>query len=229
MIGCSIIIFIYLIVKQIILPNQRETQLMRNSGHLNNALIINIMTVGIIASLISCRPDQTTEDSRKSPMEFPISEIEWTSSEKQAARDSLIISNINSFLQENRSAIVRNYLFLCDRANIEPLRNFDPGHKDQNIDIHIGKQQVSIRPIPGSYKIAEGPFARYKITDDSLGRLHSYVIDISLADDYTVLDYSATLRFAKEIDGVNTVVFTREIQKDEIYLIEERKETHNWQ
>ena len=52
-------------------------------------------------------------------------------------------------------------------------------HKNENIDISINRKTVSIRPIPGTYLISEGPFAEFKITNDSLGVLHSYVIDIN--------------------------------------------------
>lgn len=189
---------------------------------------VAITFIGFFALISSCKPHVKVEDGQGNSIELEITDFDLTSSEKEAAKDSLIIRNINAFLQNNPSAIVQNYWFLCDSSNIEPVRDFYPKHKNENIDIHIGKKSVSIRPIPSSYKIQEGPFARYTITNDSLGNFHSYVIDVSLTSDYHVLDFNSTLRFSKDIEGVNRVSFKRLIQKDEHYLIEDKKEKNTW-
>lgn len=177
---------------------------------------------------MTCKPRVTIRGNQGNSIDFEINKIELTSNKRENAQDSLIIKNINAFLHKNNSAIVKNYWFLCDSSNIESLRNFNPKHKNKNIKIHLGKESVSIRPIPGTYKIVEGPFAQYKIINDSLGRLYSYVINVSLNNDFEVLDFHSILQFAKDSNGIDRVSFKRIIEKDEYYLIEDKKENNNW-
>ncbi|QNR25104.1 hypothetical protein [Croceimicrobium hydrocarbonivorans] len=187
-----------------------------------------IISIFCFLVLTSCKQNVTVEDDKGNSLEFEITNIELTSSEKEARKDSLIIRNINKFLKENNSAVVQNYFFLCDTLNIQPFRDYNPQHKNSNINIHLGKKEVSIRPLPGSYRIEDGPFGQYKITDDSLGTFHSYVIEIRLTDDFEVQDYHSTLRFSKNVGGINRLSFKRDIESDEQYLIEEKKEKNNW-
>ena len=162
--------------------------------------IFNIIYVSCIVLFSSCKLNVNHENRLGDSTEFEVTGIEITSSKKEARRDSLIIQNINVFLRNNNSAIVRNYLFLCDTSNIESFRGYDPKHKNLNIDIHIGQRSVSIRSLPGFYKIKDGPMGRYKITNDSIGRLESYVIEVSLSQNFDIQNYHSTLRFSKDCD-----------------------------
>jgi hypothetical protein len=157
----------------------------------------------------------------------PIS-IELTSSEKEKKKDSLILSNINHFLENNQSSVVQNYHFLCDSSMILPIREYDVKHKLENIKIEIGKTNVRITPIPGSFKIADGPLAEYRIENESLGKFTSYFMDIKLNDNFGVSDFKATLRFMKESNGIEKVSFKKEISATENYLIEEKLNKNWW-
>jgi len=169
----------------------------------------------ILISFFACKNDIKSID------------IEITSSEKELKKDSLILSNISDFLKNNQSSIVRNYKFLCDSSMIRQIRAYDVNHKIENIKIGIGKNTVRISPIPSSFKISDGPFAEYRIQNDSLGKFVSYFIDIELNNELEVSDYKATLRFMKEINGIEKISFKKEITIDEKYLIEE-KLNKNW-
>lgn len=182
-----------------------------------------------IALFVSCKPSVRIEDENGTFIEYEITNVELTSSEKEAQKDSIILNNINEFLKNNQTSLVANYWFLCDTAHIETIREgYLPDHKNENIQIHIGKENVSIRPIPGAYEIAKGPYASYKLADDSLGTLHSYVIDIVMNDDFSVKDYSATLRFQQMIDGKNRVSFTKVIEKEDNYLLSDKFVNKKW-
>ncbi len=181
-------------------------------------ILFGILFLGII----SCKPKVTIKDKEGNTLQLEVTDLEFTTNEKERKKDSLIILKVNKFLETNSSSIVNNYWFLCDTLYIKSLRDYNVRHKTENINIHLGKESVTIRPTPGSYLEADGPFAAYKITDDSLGHFHSYIIDIFLTDNFEISDYYATVRFSKEINGVNTVTFKHLIQKDENYLIEEK-------
>ncbi|MBS2100834.1 hypothetical protein [Carboxylicivirga linearis] len=178
--------------------------------------------------LISCKTKVTVEDKDGNSFQLKLSDLELASNEKEEQIEKQIIDNVNTFLQTNNSSIVRNYWFLCDTINIKPIRNYKVKHKNENIDIHLNLKTVSIRPIPGTYLISEGPFAEYKISNDSLGVLHSYVIDLNLTENYQISDYKATLRFSKEINGIDKETFKHTIREGDNYNIESNIITNNW-
>ena len=148
--------------------------------------------------------------------------IRLTSSEKEKKKDSLILLNINHFLENNQSSVVQNYHFLCDSSMISPIREYEVKHKPENIKIGIGKTNVRITPIPGAYKITDGPLAEYRIENDSLGKFASYFMDIKLDDKFGISNFKATLRFMEDSNGIEKVSFKKEISASENYLIEEK-------
>ena len=75
---------------------------------------------------------------------------------------------------------------------IRTFREYNVKHKLENINIGIGKNTVRISPIPGSFKISDGPLAEYQIENDSLGQFTSYFIDVDLNTDLEISDYKAT-------------------------------------
>ncbi len=154
--------------------------------------------------------------------------VEITSSEKENKKDSLILSNINDFLKNNQSSVVRNYHFLCDTSMIRPLRVYNVNHKPENINIWIGKTRVRVTPIPGSFKISDGPIAEYQIENEILGKFASYFIDIELNDSFEISDFKGSLRFVKDSIGIETVSFKKEISPKEEYLIEKRININRW-
>ena len=174
-----------------------------------------IMLGVILISLIGCKN------------EIKIKDIELTSKENEAKKDSIIISEINKFLKNNKSDVVMNYHFLCDSSMIKPLRSFNVKHKRENIKIQIGKKNIRISPIPGSYKISDGPIAEYIIENDSLGKFDSYLIDIVLTDNFKISDFKGTIRFKKELNGIIRLSFIKEIRSTENYLIK-NKLNKNW-
>ena len=182
-----------------------------------------------ITTLLSCSPSVNENESNGETYEFEISDIEITSREKEARKDSLILKNVNELLNKRESSLIKNYWFLCDTVNINPIRDgFSVEHKDENINIHLGKETVTVRPIPGSYEIKKGPYAKYKLLDDSLGEFHSYVIDIQLNEDFKIKDYYATVRFHKIVDGVDKITFTEIINKNDHYLLSEKFTDKKW-
>ena len=138
------------------------------------------------------------------------------------------MSNISDFLKNNQSSVVRNYHYLCDTSRIRIFREYNVKHKLENINIGIGKNTVRISPIPGSFKISDGPLAEYQIENDSLGQFASYFIDIDLNTDLEISDYKATLRFMKDSNGIDKVSFKKEITATENYLIEEKLNKNWW-
>jgi hypothetical protein len=152
--------------------------------------------------------------------------FELTSSEKENKKDSLIMTNINHFLENNKSSVVQNYYFLCDTSMISPIREYDVKHKIDNIKIR--GNSVRITPIPELFKLTEGPVAEYRIENDSLGKFASYFIDIKLDANLEVSDFKATLRFMKDSNGIDKVSFKKEITATESYLIEEKLKKNWW-
>ena len=138
------------------------------------------------------------------------------------------MSNISDFLKNNQSSVVRNYHYLCDTSRIRALKEYNVNHKIENINIAIGKNTVRISPIPGSFKISDGPLAEYRIENDNLGKFASYFIDIDLNNDFEISDYKATLRFMKDSNGIEKVSFKKVITATENYLIEEKLKKNWW-
>lgn len=111
---------------------------------------------------------------------------------------------------------------------ILPIRKYNVKHKLENIKIGIRKTNVRISPIPSSFEITDGPLAEYKIENDSLGKFASYFMDIKLNDNFEISDFKATLRFMKDINGIEKLSFKKEISAAENYLIVEKLNKNWW-
>ena len=188
---------------------------------------IIILTISTLL-INSCGFNINIEDEEGNSIIFKIEDIELTSSEIEKRKDSIIISEVNNFIDTNKSAIIINYKYLCDSNLIEPLRNYIVDHKDENIQIGIGKKDIQISPIPLVYKISEGPYAKYKIDNDNFGKLSSYIIDIELDGNFKIIDFKATLRFMQKDGNVERVSFKKEIYPSDNYLIEENIKKNRW-
>lgn len=188
---------------------------------------MKVITVILFASSFifsSCQLREQKGENQKVIVEITTENIEDRKSAK-------VLKNVIAFLEEKKETepIVQNYWYLCDTSNINSLRNFDVNHKTENIRIDLGKSGATVSPFPGVYKISEGPFAEYKINDDSLGKMHSYLIEIEFLNDFNIKDFKAVLRFSKKQEnGLNRVTFKKEILKGEDYLIEQRVKTGKW-
>ncbi|NOQ72417.1 MAG: hypothetical protein GQ574_10475 [Crocinitomix sp.] len=188
-----------------------------------------IFAIGILfLSITSCKPKVVIEDDKGSKVEFDIESIELTSSEKEQEQDRLIIEEVERFIETNKSDVVLNYLFLCDTSMIEVNRKYDVNHKISNISIGIGKNDVRLSAVPDSYKIAEGPVATYKISNDSLGRFASYFLDLQLDENYKIKSFKGTLRFMKDKNGIEKLSFMKEINPQDKYLIEIKLKNNKW-
>lgn len=181
----------------------------------------NILILGLIIGIVACKPKATITDEDGNTIQLEVSNIEWTTKDKEEQKDKVIIEEINSFLENNKSDAVTNYLYLCDSSMISPLRDFNVFHKKENIHIGLGKNEVQLSPIPGVYKVSEGPYAKYKVHGDSF-ELVSYFIDIKLDKEFKVIDFIATLRYYIKNDGDEKVFVKKEIYPNDKYLIERR-------
>ncbi|UKN02703.1 hypothetical protein K6119_04140 [Paracrocinitomix mangrovi] len=159
-----------------------------------------------------------------------LTDLDWevTTPNLDSQKDNIIFSKINDFLISDSSAIVQNYFFLCDTSQIKSFRGYNVKHKNENIWIGLGKDNASVRPLPDSYPVEEGPIGEYNIVDDSLGRLHSYVLEFQFSEEYEIDSVYAVLRFARTENGVKKVSYVRDILISEDYLLEKRIQEKNW-
>ena len=192
-------------------------------------LIQTIFAFGILfLSITSCKPKVVIENDKGEKVEFDLENIKLTSSEKEGEKDRLILEEVNRFIKTNKSDAVLNYIFLCDSLIINVKQDYEVSHKKSNIYIGLEKKDVRLTPIPGSYKVNEGPVADYKISNDSLGRFASYFLDLQIDENYKVTTFKGTLRFMKEKGGIERLSFMKEINPQDKYLIKNKLKNNRW-
>jgi hypothetical protein len=135
------------------------------------------------------------------------------------------LSSVQKYLEQNQNIdIVKNYNFLNqDTIFISPNRPYSKKLKNQ---LNLSTGQLTLFPI--SYKISKGPFAKFKIQNNQLGTLESYILNFSFSYN-KVSNCEALIAFCKTDSlGKKQTTLFKTIRTKDKYSIEQNLKSKNW-
>jgi len=187
---------------------------------------------GVFFFLFSCDSSFIIKDKSGNKIgEAKITEIEFTTGEKEKKKLEMVRNNVEEYLLANREVpAIKNYWVLMDSSKyITILKDeFKPQFDKNSIKSFLGNQVV-LSPLPKFYKIEDGPSAKYNIQDSLLGQLSMYKLTLNLNSDYSIKTCHADLAFSRVNEkGVEKVSFRKNIPMDQGYLLEDKIRTGNW-